>query len=123
MNFAILLKVWWRSVRNDHAWSGVRIWVDMLRDIKAAQMREKRRERDYATVRRQYRGRPSSSAPHDQLNSDLSGLQNAYGTYGHHSQAAWANTYHPLQAAAQSSLQQYGNHGVSNSFLHMMGMR
>jgi hypothetical protein len=54
---------------------------------------------------------------------NLSGLQNAYGTYGHHSQAAWANTYHPLQAAAQSSLQQYGNHGVSNSFLHMMGMR
>lgn len=43
---------WWRSVKHEHAYSGVRIWVDAWRDWKAANLREVRRVRDKQTAAR-----------------------------------------------------------------------
>ncbi len=44
-----MLDRWWRQVRNEHAFSGLRLWVDLARDMKADKLRARRRERDKLT--------------------------------------------------------------------------
>lgn len=70
---------WWRHARHEHAWSGVRLWVDLYRDWKAAHLREQRRERDRATAKRggNYASGPKNS---DYMAHQLAGLQQAQST-------------------------------------------
>jgi hypothetical protein len=114
-----VLNLWWRSVRDERAWSGVRLWVDAWRDLKASKLRAVRRVRDERSAKRR--------AEHDLwvkqgwLAPDRSALAQLNGAAMHAQQAVMNVPYraygNPLQ---QSSLSQSYLNGLGNSALNSL---
>ncbi len=115
------LRAWWRGVRDDWRFSGVRLWVDAYRDLKAARLKAERAKRPRRPAYAKAPGTPLSAAFPNAYQRAIMAQQQAFS-----SEMARQNfTAQQNAFAMQNAYNPYTTQGLSDysSFTSLLGPR